>query len=163
MRDGSLDAGGAVFRGKIRNVLPTNCASIHGREIDASTTAAACLLWEEFGFGAWVPDGLQKATGAVCRRKIRKVLNQNRAAMHGSVIDASSAAAACKPWDEFGLEACVCASSLDIAGALYRRKIRKVLNENRAWMHGREIDTSNEAAACNSWDELGSEDLVLEY
>ena len=144
-------------------MLPTNCAVMHGNEDCWSTEAAACLPWEEFGFGALVRDGLQMAAGAVCRRKIRKVLNESRAAMHGSVIDASSAAAACKPWDEFGLEACVCAGSLDIAGALCRGKIRKVLNENRAWMHGGEVDTSNEAAACNSWDELGSKELVLEY
>ncbi len=142
-------------------MLLTNCAGMHDNEDCWSTEATACLPWEECGVGAWVRDGLQKAARAVCRRKSRKVLNGSRAAMHGSVIDASSAAAACKPWDEFGLEAYVCASSLDIAGAVCRGKIRKVLNGNRACMHGGEIDTSNEAAACNSWDELGSEELVL--
>ncbi len=120
-------------------------------------TVGGVQLWS---FGAqWLADGSRSCL----QEKIRKVLNESRAAMHGSVIDVSSAAAVCKPWDKFGLEACVCASSLDIAGALCRGKIRKVLNENRAWMHVGEIDTSNEAAACNSWDELGWKELVLKY
>ena len=32
-----------------------------------------------------------------------------------------------------------------------------MLNENREYMHGSEIDTSSEAAACLPWDEFGSE------
>jgi hypothetical protein len=91
-----------VVRKKNQKVLPTNCGGMHGNEDCWSTEAAACLPWEEFGFGALVRDGLQMATGAVCRGKIRKVLKENRAWMHGEEVDTSNEPAACNSWDELG-------------------------------------------------------------
>ena len=113
-----LGVAGAVWGAKIRNVLNRRRACMNGREIDSPSEAAAYLPWDEFGLEAQVCAGSLGFAGAVWGAKIRNVLKGSRAGMHVREIDSPSEAAACLPWDEFGLEAQVCTGSLDVAGAV---------------------------------------------
>jgi hypothetical protein len=91
---------------------------MHGKEKGPSscTRISACLPWEEIGLGAGVlfvvVNDFLGVAGAVWGAKIRNVLNRSRAGMHVMEIDSPSEAAACLPWDEFGLEAQVCTGSI---------------------------------------------------
>ena len=89
----------SCLREKNQKSAPENREHMHAQENGASSEAPVRLPWEVKVFKAGVRDGGLGAAAAVCGRKIRNVLPENREHIHAKEIGASSEAPVRLPWE----------------------------------------------------------------